>query len=140
MCRGDLRSPVFICPSIFVCQQIRFTPCSATEKNFPTTSVGDGVLDNSEYNATPHPRATSGQLCQFPTSHSSLNPRSSLNSAPHTIFSPHILHFPSKCAIIISKGGLIREKTLFRHFYELFRFRHDNLLGRCRYRPRFLFY
>ncbi len=33
MCRGDLRSPAFILPlKFFVCQQIRCTPCSATEK------------------------------------------------------------------------------------------------------------
>ena len=33
MCRGDLRSSAFILPlKFFVCQQIRCTPCSATEK------------------------------------------------------------------------------------------------------------
>ena len=55
-----------------------------------------------------------------------------------TKISPHILQFPSKCAIIISIGGLIHEKTLFRNFYELFRLRHDNFLGRSRYCPRLL--
>ena len=57
-----------------------------------------------------------------------------------TKISPHILHFPSKCAIIISIGGLIHEKTLFRNFYELFRLRHDNFLGCSRDRPRLLFH
>ena len=53
---------------------------------------------------------------------------------------PHILQFTSKCAIIISIGGLIHEKTLFRNFYELFRLRHDNFLGCSRDRPRLLFH
>ena len=53
---------------------------------------------------------------------------------------PHILQFTSKCAIIISIGGLIHEKTLFRNFYELFRLRHDNFLGRSCDRPRLLFH
>ena len=56
-----------------------------------------------------------------------------------TKISPHILQFTSKCAIIISIGGLIHEKTLFRNFYELFRLRHDNFLGCSRDRPRLLF-
>ena len=49
------------------------------------------------------------------------------------------MQFTSKCAIIISIGGLIHEKTLFRNFYELFRLRHDNFLGCSRDRPRLLF-
>ena len=53
---------------------------------------------------------------------------------------PHILQFTSKCAIIISIGGLIHEKTLFRNFYELFRLRHDNFLGCSRNCPRLLFH
>ena len=57
----------------------------------------------------------------FLISHSSfLIPHSSF--LPSSLKSlPHILHFTSKCAIIISIGGLIHEKTLFRNFYELFR-------------------
>ena len=69
----------------------------------------------------------------FLTPHSSFLP-SSLK------IRPHILQFTSKCAIIISIGGLIHEKTLFRNFYELFRLRHDNFFGCSRDRPRLLFH
>ena len=81
-----------------------------------------------------------GLLCSFLIPHSSF-------LIPHFTFlpsslkiRPHILQFTSKCAIIISIGGLIHEKTLFRNFYELFRLRHDNFLGCSRDRPRLLFH
>ena len=79
--------------------------------------------------------------------HSSLLTSHSSFLIPHFSFlpsslkiRPHILQFTSKCAIIISIGGLIHEKTLFRNFYELFRLRHDNFLGCSRDRPRLLFH